>query len=225
MSLPFDIFGVIGASVGASVVARVYFPTGLVSAGLVVTPTDDPGSPLTIAEGSTYFDLMLIESPDGIYGRSATLSTLPSTSGRPYTIEVRESATTLDITDPSEWEAAFDAATEILVARQALDGTQLGGFVASGAWSIDGKAASGGGGTVGPGADPTTVRVRVGSTNIADADVWVTTDADGTSVVAGPLRTNSDGKATFMLDTGASYYLWAQKNGVNAIQGEPFTGE
>ncbi len=119
--------------------------------------------------------------------------------------------------------ASFDAtglkSTAVAGIAEGVDSV-LSGTHGDGSWE-----GGGGGGTVGPGADPTTVRVRVGTTNIADADVWVTTDAGGGNVVAGPLRTDSDGKATFMLDTGSSYFLWAQKNGVNSIQGEPFTGE
>ena len=78
---------------------------------------------------------------------------------------------------------------------------------------------------VGAGASPTTVRVLVGGNPVADADVWVSSDAAGDTVVAGTLQTDSDGEATFMLDTGVTYYLWAQKDGVNAIRGEEFEAE
>lgn len=82
-----------------------------------------------------------------------------------------------------------------------------------------------GGSNVGPGADPTTVRVIIAGNPVADANVWVTSDAQGTITVAGTLQTNSQGKATFLLDSGVTYYLWAQKDGVNAIQGDAFVAE
>lgn len=76
---------------------------------------------------------------------------------------------------------------------------------------------------VGPGSSPNTVRVLVDGTPVADADVWLTTDADGEDVYAGTLQTQSNGTATFMCDADNVYYLWAQKDGINAIQGEEFT--
>ena len=50
-------------------------------------------------------------------------------------------------------------------------------------------------------------------TPIPDADVWVTTDAPGTTVVASG-RTNQYGIITFYLDAG-TVYLWRQKSGYN----------
>jgi hypothetical protein len=78
-------------------------------------------------------------------------------------------------------------------------------------------AISGVGGAVGSGADAVTLELLEddGVTPIADADVWVSTDAAGANVVAGTLQTNSLGKATFMLDDTVTYYRWAQKDGVN----------
>jgi hypothetical protein len=96
---------------------------------------------------------------------------------------------------------------------------------AHGAGSWEG---SGGGGIDprGPGATQWTPTITVGGVPLADADVWVTTDAAGTDVVAGTLRTNTAGRAgPFLLDAGVVYYLWAQKNGYNAIVGEQFTCE
>ena len=51
---------------------------------------------------------------------------------------------------------------------------------------------------------------------IADVDVWISTDAAGDNVIAGPLQTGADGdtKIPFMLDPG-NYYAWRQKSGVN----------
>jgi len=50
-------------------------------------------------------------------------------------------------------------------------------------------------------------------TPIPDADVWVTTDESGNSVVASG-RTNANGVITFYLDAG-TVYVWSQKTGYN----------
>jgi hypothetical protein len=69
----------------------------------------------------------------------------------------------------------------------------------------------------GPGADEgsITLAVGVGLTPVADADVWISSDPDGLVIIAGTLQTNSDGKVTFWLDTGVTYYVWAQKDSKN----------
>jgi len=74
------------------------------------------------------------------------------------------------------------------------------------------------GGLVGPGGDAITITLKESDgTPIADADVWITTDAAGANVIAGTLQTNSSGQTVkpFMLDAGVTYYRWAQKDGVN----------
>ncbi|MEW6495375.1 MAG: hypothetical protein AB1589_23085 [Cyanobacteriota bacterium] len=53
----------------------------------------------------------------------------------------------------------------------------------------------------------------VDSTPIADADVWVTTDAAGANTIASG-QTNSFGWVVFYLDDG-TYYVWRQKDGWN----------
>lgn len=53
-----------------------------------------------------------------------------------------------------------------------------------------------------------------GTTPIADARVWVTTDEQGASVVAGPLYTDASGEVTFNLDAG-TYYIHCKKSGYN----------
>jgi len=50
---------------------------------------------------------------------------------------------------------------------------------------------------------------------IADADVWVSTDAAGANVVASG-RTNQNGVVTFHLDAG-TVYVWRQKSGFNFV--------
>lgn len=92
---------------------------------------------------------------------------------------------------------------------------QLTASHGSGSWNPDG-------GVIGPGADPVTVRVLIADEPVPDADVWVTSDEEGDTTVAGTLQTDSSGLAVFMLDYGSTYYLWAQKDGVNAIRGQEF---
>lgn len=58
---------------------------------------------------------------------------------------------------------------------------------------------------------------------IADADVWISTDADGAVIVAGTKQTNDDGEVLFLLDAGLEYFLWMQKAGTNPINGRSFT--
>lgn len=77
----------------------------------------------------------------------------------------------------------------------------------------------------GTGADQVTLNIQDPCTlyPIADADVWVTSDAAGQNVVAGTQQTNSSGNVTFLLDAGTDYYLWMQKDGFQSIRGEQFT--
>jgi hypothetical protein len=81
-----------------------------------------------------------------------------------------------------------------------------------------------GGSGAGAGADAVTLNFKDGDSNpIADAQVWVTSDSDGSTIVAGYLLTDSAGDVTFMLDDGVAYYAWLQKDGVNPVLGESFT--
>ena len=78
--------------------------------------------------------------------------------------------------------------------------------------------------SVGGGATAQTVQLQDSSgQNIADADAWLTSDAAGTVVVDGTYQTNSNGIVTFMVDLGATYYIWTQKDGYQAIQGQAWT--
>ena len=68
----------------------------------------------------------------------------------------------------------------------------------------------------GAGADAVTLTIRTDAgVVIADADVWITTDAAGANVVAGTLQSDDVGEITFMLDAGVTYYCWRQKAGMN----------
>jgi len=88
-----------------------------------------------------------------------------------------------------------------------ITGIQTGGVV----WSEVGGTEPGAGAV----AWTYTLTSGVDGTPIADADVWVSTDAAGTNVVASG-RTDALGVVTFYLDAG-TYYVWRQKTGWNFV--------
>lgn len=77
----------------------------------------------------------------------------------------------------------------------------------------------------GPGADFVTITIVAEGNPVSDADVWITTDAEGTNLIAGTVQTDGNGKFRFLLDHGAQYYLWMQKDGVAPILGQLFTAQ
>ena len=87
---------------------------------------------------------------------------------------------------------------------------------------VDANALTTVGSAVGSGSTSHEITVNVGGNPEAGVDVWVSTDAAGTNVVAGTLVTDAFGKATFSLDPGP-YYLYAQKAGVNFTNPTSFT--
>jgi hypothetical protein len=76
--------------------------------------------------------------------------------------------------------------------------------------------------TPGAGADTCTMTITDLGDPVANARVWITTDAEGDDVVAGTKDTNDDGQATFLLNAGLTYWLWMQKSGENSINGQSF---
>lgn len=74
-----------------------------------------------------------------------------------------------------------------------------------------GAQASGG---AGGGAISFTVTINVDGQPADGVEVWISTDPEGTNVIAGTLVTDAFGVAIFMLDAG-TYQLWKQKAGVN----------
>lgn len=67
----------------------------------------------------------------------------------------------------------------------------------------------------GIGSTAQTFRVKDSDGNLVDgAEVWITSDAAGANLVAGTLHSDAGGLVTFMLDAG-TYYVWAQRAGVN----------
>lgn len=79
-----------------------------------------------------------------------------------------------------------------------------------------------GGDSPGSGADLVTLTIKKDGIGLPDAQVWVSSDSTGNTVVAGTKLTNSEGKVSFLLDAGSTYYLWMQKDGVNPILGQSF---
>lgn len=59
-----------------------------------------------------------------------------------------------------------------------------------------------------------TLTLANSSTPITSAIVYVTSDPAGSSIIAGPKVTDSNGKVTFYLDSGTTYYIWRSKGGV-----------
>lgn len=78
------------------------------------------------------------------------------------------------------------------------------------------------GGSAGSGSDQVTLTISDGTNAIPDCSIWISSDADGDVVVAGTLVTDDNGQATFLLDAGTTYYLWARKSGVVDVQGQSF---
>ena len=75
----------------------------------------------------------------------------------------------------------------------------------------------------GPGG--TACTIEIGEANDGDlfgVEVWLSNDQAGTQVVAGPLLTDINGRVTFLLNVGSTYYLWARKDGFNSIQSVPY---
>ena len=58
-------------------------------------------------------------------------------------------------------------------------------------------------------------------TPVPDAGVWVTIDEQGTDYVTATLQTNSVGVVELWLDSGVTYYVWAQKDG--KVFNNPYT--
>lgn len=48
---------------------------------------------------------------------------------------------------------------------------------------------------------------------ISDAIVYVTSDLAGSNIIAGPKVTDEEGKVTFYLNSGSTYYFWRNKGG------------
>lgn len=76
--------------------------------------------------------------------------------------------------------------------------------------AIAGEAGS----AVGPGSIRKEITITSLGVPVDGAAVWVTMDVSGLNVIAGTLTTDTFGNVEFMLDAG-TYYVWAQRAGVN----------
>lgn len=74
----------------------------------------------------------------------------------------------------------------------------------------------------GPGADQVTIDITAGGNPVANMKVWITTDAQGSNVVAGTVVTDSNGEYNFLLTYGVTYYLWGFEPGYNPVYGVEF---
>ena len=70
-------------------------------------------------------------------------------------------------------------------------------------------------GAIGSGGTSTTIVCQVGGVPLDGVECWVSSDSAGTNVVAGVIVSDGDGEATFMLESGATRYIWRQKAGYN----------
>jgi len=62
----------------------------------------------------------------------------------------------------------------------------------------------------GPGGIEKKLTIQVGGVAVDGAAVWVSTDIEGSNVIAGTLYTDVNGEVTFMLEEG-TYYAWVQR--------------
>lgn len=74
----------------------------------------------------------------------------------------------------------------------------------------------------GPGDDQVTITIEDDSVPVENVNVWISSDADGNTVIAGTVVTDGAGEALFLLTAGATYYLWAHKAGKIDIRGQSF---
>ncbi len=82
---------------------------------------------------------------------------------------------------------------------------------------------SGSGSAMGIGADLCTMTLKtLTDVPFPDADVWITSDAGGATVVAGTRQTDSNGTVQLLLDDLSTYYMWAQKDGMKSVMGQYF---
>jgi len=84
-------------------------------------------------------------------------------------------------------------------------------------------AISGVGGAGGSGAlSCTWTQKDDGDQPMDNVQVWITTDEEGTNVIAGTLLTDANGEVIFMLDAG-TYYVWRERGGYNFTNPQSWT--
>jgi hypothetical protein len=167
---------------------------------------------------------------DAVWDESASAHTSIGSTGEALNDAAAGAVSAADIAD-AVWDESLGAHLSVGSTGDALNDaggsaadpwdTALPGAYTSGkaGWilgtRLDAQVSSISGNSPGAGANEWTYTLtETGSGDpIADADVWVTTDAPGTNVVASG-RTDQTGEITFYLDSG-TVYVWRQKSGYN----------
>ena len=130
---------------------------------------------------------------------------------------------TADISDTGEIGLDFDNRLDTNAILPSDTAGTPGGLAVFGVNSVvaanvtywNSSAVSGAPVSSGSGSTAYTITVQDEDSNPLDGvEVWISTDAAGTNVVAGTLSTDASGQATFMLDAG-DYYVWRQLSGYN----------
>ena len=147
-------------------------------------------------------------------------------TGLTVTVDVRNSAGTLQVTDGSATEiggglytythisATEDDYTAVFkTADGTVDAQHMPSLVPVQLPRIDAAVSTRA--TLGVSGTAKTYTLTDSSSGlpIADADVWVTTDSAGANVIASG-KTDQNGQVTFYLDAG-TVYIWRQKSGYN----------
>lgn len=77
------------------------------------------------------------------------------------------------------------------------------------------------GGSLGSGFEEQEVHIKDQyGADVADADVYLTSDSAGSVKITVTKQTDSDGNVSFYVDPDCSYYVWAQKDGYQIVEGE-----
>ena len=170
------------------------------------------------------------EIADAVWDEAISTHTTTGTTGKALSDASACSATASAIAD-AVWDEALSAHLTLGSTGEALDNaggsaadpwtTTLPAAYSSGqaGWilgnRLDAKISAISGNSPGAGAVEFTYTLTQPDliTPIPDADVWATTDAPGTTVVASG-RTDQYGLITFYLDPG-TIYIWRQKSGYN----------
>lgn len=115
------------------------------------------------------------------------------------------------LADDAITSAKFDESTAFPVKLADTGSTKIARTGADGDTLEDLSDQIDGVSTLGAGAISHTVTITDGSNPIDGVEVWITTDAGGSNVVAKG-ETDASGNVTFMLDAG-TYYCWKQLSG------------
>ena len=139
------------------------------------------------------------------------------TAAGTYLVEVRSGNTPgaelLGLIEYTVGTAGSVTVGDITAAALAKFATEDTGETAAGDGSVAKLSQSAASGAIGSGAISWTITQKDDAGNPLDGvEVWITTDAAGSNVVAGTLCTDTAGQVTFMLDAG-TYYVWRQLAG------------